>query len=112
MIILQGAALLILFLVELAAIAAFGYWGFNLDKGIILKYLLGIGTPLLVVIFWGAFVAPKASIPVSEPIRLLLQLTVFTLAAIALYSSGQQKLATTFASVALIDAILVYMMKI
>jgi hypothetical protein len=49
MIILQGAALLILFLVELAALAAFGYWGFHFDKGLILKFALGIGTPLLIV---------------------------------------------------------------
>jgi hypothetical protein len=111
MIILQGAVLLILFLVELAALAAFGYWGFHIDTGTILKFVLGIGTPLLVAIFWGTFVAPKASISVSEPVRLLLQLTVFTFAAIALYSSEQHKLAITFAIVALIDPILVYMIK-
>ncbi|GGD87241.1 YrdB family protein [Paenibacillus nasutitermitis] len=112
MIMIQSVLLLVLFLVELGSLAAFGYWGFHMDKGMLMKILLGIGTPLVVAIIWGTFIAPKASIPVSLPLRALLQLIVFTLAAAALYAAGQKQLAVGFLAVALLDWTLVHAMKL
>jgi len=112
MIMIQSALLLVLFLVELGSLAAFGYWGFHIDKGMLMKVLLGIGLPLAVAVFWGTFVAPKASIPVSLPLRAVLQLTVFTLAAAALYAAGQKPLAIGFLAAALLDWTLVHAMKL
>jgi hypothetical protein len=93
MLIIKWIILLVFFLVELAAIFAYGYWGFHIDRGWILRIVLGIGTPLLVAVIWGMFVAPKASHPVSNPVKALIQFAVFTVAAFALYSSGQKNIA-------------------
>lgn len=112
LVIFQSIVLLILFLIELAALASFAYWGFHLSRGWVVRAALGIGAPLVVAIFWGLFVAPKATFPVSIPVRHLLQIAVFSLASIALYASGQKILAVVFFVAAWIIVLLVYLMKI
>lgn len=97
MIIVQYALLLLIFALELAALAAYAYWGFHIDKGWAVKIILGIGAPLLAAIIWGAFLSPKASIPVPFALRFLLKAAVFGLAAAALYAAGRGKLAFAFA---------------
>ncbi|TQR14174.1 DUF2568 domain-containing protein [Psychrobacillus soli] len=93
---------------ELCALAAFSYWGFQMNRGLLINSLLGLGTPLLIAVFWGTFIAPKASIPVSIPLRIILQSIIFALAVAALYFSDKGKLATIFGVVVLIEMILMY----
>lgn len=112
MVIFQSIVLLILFLIELAALASFGYWGFHINRGWVVRFVLGIGAPLVIALFWGLFVAPKATYPVPIPVRHLLQIAVFSLASIALYASGQKTKAFVFFVIALIVVLLVYLMKI
>lgn len=111
-IVFQYAVVTIFFLLELAALGAFIYWGFNIDKGLLIKVVFGIGTPLLVAIFWGTFIAPKASIPVSVPLRIFLQIIVFGSAVAALYFSEKSMLAIIFLIVVLIEMILMYAMNL
>ncbi|MBB6731802.1 YrdB family protein [Cohnella zeiphila] len=111
MIIFQGLVMAVFFLMELAALAAFGLWGFHFPPGLALKIALGIGTPLLIAILWGTFIAPKASIPVSIPVRALLQAIVFGLAALALYVSGKHSLAGGFLALAAVEMTLSYGFK-
>ncbi|MGE8203931.1 YrdB family protein [Heyndrickxia sp. NPDC080065] len=112
MIIVQYTVMIIMFLIELASLVAFSYWGFHLDKGLFAKIVFGVGTPLLVAIFWGIFIAPKASIPVSVPLRILLQIIIFGLAAVSLHSSGRSVLAILFIIVTIINMFLMYLLKI
>lgn len=108
MIIAQYTVYGLFFLMELCALAAFSYWGFHLNYGWFLKLLFGIGTPLLVAIFWGAFIAPKANFPVIIPVRIILQLIVFALATASLYFSGNSKLAVIYGVVVMIGMTLMY----
>jgi hypothetical protein len=87
--IFQYTVMGLFFLMKLCGLAAFSYWGFHLNRSWLINILFGIVTPLLVAIFWGAFVAPKASYPVSIPLRIVLQLIVFAFAIAALYFSGK-----------------------
>ena len=64
------------FRVELGALAALGYWGFAEFDGAA-QWLFGLGAPLSAAAVWGTFVAPKASRPTVDPVRLLLELAVF-----------------------------------
>ncbi|MGW4486607.1 DUF2568 domain-containing protein [Amycolatopsis sp. NPDC004368] len=50
------------FLLELAAIAALGYWGFNAAEGTAGKLLLGLGAPTVGIGLWALFAAPTASL--------------------------------------------------
>jgi hypothetical protein len=112
MVIIESIISLVFFLVELAALFAYGYWGFHIDRGWILRIVLGIGTPMMVAVIWGMFVAPKARDSVSIPVKALIQFAVFTVAAFALYGSGQKNIAIFFEVVSLIEMGLVYMMKL
>ncbi|GIO15212.1 hypothetical protein J19TS2_47670 [Cohnella xylanilytica] len=107
-----GIVLGALFLVELAALASYSYWGFRFGSAKGLQFLLGIGAPALVAIFWGMFVAPKASISVSVPVRALLQAVVFAGAAGALYAAGRPAWAVAFLLVAAVVMSLVYLLKL
>jgi hypothetical protein len=109
---LQYAVLSIAFLLELSALVAFTYWGFQLDRGWMMKILFGIGTPILVAIIWGTFIAPKASLPVSDLLRIVLQFILFGLAATALYYSNKGMLAVIFMFIVIINLSLMYIMKI
>jgi hypothetical protein len=83
------------FTLELAALTALAYWGFSEHDGA-LQWLLGLGAPLLAAVVWGAFVAPKASRPTTDPVRLLLELAVFGPAVAALWAAESHTLAFGF----------------
>lgn len=102
----------LVFLSELAMLAAFGYWGFKMPGGIFLKWLFGIGAPLVIAVIWGLFIAPKARFPVALPIRVLLKVLVFTLGAWALQAAGQGQLALCFLGVSLLLVTLTDVFKI
>lgn len=82
------------FLLELAALASYGYWGWSAGNGWI-KYLLVITLPILAAIVWGTFAVPddpsrsgKAPVPVPGSVRLVLELLIFGLAGWALFDRG------------------------
>ena len=57
---LKGLLLAIRFGLELAALAALGYWGIETGDGAVTKIVLGLGAPLVAAVLWGLFVSPKA----------------------------------------------------
>lgn len=80
----------VFFLLELAAMIAFGYWGYQFEVAVVIKIILALAVPLVVIIVWGMYLAPKASRPIfSFPTRSALKLVVFVLASAALYAVGQ-----------------------
>lgn len=87
------------FVLELAVLAALAYWGFS-EFGGVVQWVLGLGAPLLVAAVWGAFVAPKASRPTVDPVRLALEVTVFGSGVAALLAAGSTALALVFAALA------------
>src|SRR6188768_799962 len=67
------ANLAVRFGLELAALAAMGYWGFRVGEGWVASVALGLGVPLIAALAWGIFVSPRATVPVSPPLHLALQ---------------------------------------
>lgn len=103
---LKSMNLAIRFLLEFAAVAAVTYWGFTVGDTVATKLILGIGAPLLVVVVWAVFVAPKAVVRLPRSIRHILGLVILILAAVALAGAGQVTLAILFAIVVLVNAAL------
>jgi Protein of unknown function (DUF2568) len=85
------------FLLELAALASLAYWGFT-DRGGAGQWLLGLGAPLVAATVWGTFVAPKASRPTADPVRLLPEVGVFGAGVAALFAADAATLAAVFAA--------------
>jgi hypothetical protein len=81
-------ALLVRFLLELAALAALVATGAALVSGP-LGWLLGIGLATVAAVAWGLFVAPRARITLPTPARLAVEVIVFVGATVGLFAAGQ-----------------------
>lgn len=98
--------LLVRFLLELCILAIFGYWGFQTGSNTFMKFLLGLGAPILFAVVWGTFLAPKSPMRLHEPWQFLLELIVFGLACWALYSTGKVDLTVAFGGIYILNKIL------
>ena len=99
------------FLLEVGMLIVFGYWGFYGDKSESAKWMLGFGLPLLAVVVWGLFLAPRASYRLNSNSGNLLSLILFLLAAIALFHTRHTLLAIIFASIAMVNRLLILIWK-
>jgi hypothetical protein len=102
---LKGANLALRFVLELSALAATAYWGWTTGDGAT-RWVLALGAPLAVIVVWARFLSPKASVALATPLRLLLELGVWTAAAAALYASGHERLGVAFFVVAVVSGAL------
>jgi hypothetical protein len=95
------------FLVELAAYASFGYWGAAIDGPMAVRASMAIVAPLIAIVVWSQFLAPKARRPLRDPAALLVELLIFATAAIALARSGLEVPASVFGVVAMGNTLLI-----
>jgi Protein of unknown function (DUF2568) len=89
------------FVLELGALAALGYWGFAEFDGAA-QWVFGLGAPLIAAGVWGTSVAPRASRPTVDPVRLLLEVAVFGSGVAALLAAGSTALALVFAALVMV----------
>lgn len=109
--ILKGANLALRFVLELCALAALGYWGYQAGQGLIAKIALAAAAPLVAAVVWGAFVAPKAAVPVVLPVWLALQALIFGLAAAGLLLTGHQTLTVVFLAAIALNGVLLFVWR-
>jgi hypothetical protein len=95
------------FVLELAALAALAYWGFE-EFGGVLQWVIGLGAPLVAAAVWGTFMSPKASRPTVDPVRLLIELAVFGAGVAALLAAGATTVAVIFAVLAALHLALTF----
>jgi hypothetical protein len=94
------------FLIELLALGAIAYWGFNASNHNFTRVGLGFGVPVLLAIVWGVFLAPKAARRLSQPALSAGKLAVFALSALALAAAGQPAWSIVFFTVATVNLVL------
>lgn len=99
------------FLLELAMLAGFAYWGVRTGQTTLMKVVLGAGIPLLVAIFWGVFMAPNSSTRVQGSAYLIAKIVLFLLASAALYMAGSHVLGILLAVIFAINEILQYVWR-
>ena len=56
--VLQGTNLVARFALELSALAALAYWGFQLTASTGVRVLAGLGAPLAAAVVWALFASP------------------------------------------------------
>jgi uncharacterized protein DUF2568 len=108
---LKSANLALAFLLEIAMLAAFALWGFQASTQTVVRFILGICTPLLAVVVWGIFLAPRSTRRLTGIALHLAELVIFGLAALALAAAGHRDLAILFAVVAVVNQALLVMWK-
>ena len=96
---------------ELAMLVIFGFWGFKTGRPPLMRWVLGIGSPLLAAVIWGLWMAPRANRRLQGAAFLMLELVLFGLAGWALYSTGQKNLTLWFGLVYLVNRILMAVWK-
>jgi len=102
------------FLLEIIALISMGAWGWNKTDGLS-KYLLAIGIPILTAIVWGVFAVPndpsrsgQTIVVTSGIVRLVIELSIFSLATLAVFNTGHQKMSLAFAIIVIIHYLISY----
>lgn len=102
------------FMLELAALYAFGRWGWQTNEGF-LRYVLMISLPLLAATLWGVFRVPgdasangNAVVAVPGCVRLFFEIAFFSFAMYCLFATGLQNAGWVFGIVTLLHYILSY----
>jgi hypothetical protein len=95
-------------LLEVGALAAFCYSGFTIEGNLLLKLMLGIGLPVLAIVVWALWGAPRSKRRLKGFPFLLLQIIFFGSAAVMLYIAGQYILGLVFAVLFILNTILAY----
>ena len=108
---LRSVNLIIRFLLEICALISLGYWGFQVGNRFYTKFVFGIGSPLLLALLWGTFIAPKASLKMAEPYRFIMELIIFGVTSSALYVVDKTILAIILGMIFLINRILLIIWK-
>ncbi len=103
--------LAVAFLLELAMLAAFAYWGFHTGGTVLEKILRGIGVPLLVAVVWGMFMAPNSRRRLQGAAYLAVKVILFGLAVLALIVSGQLLIGLLFGAVFVLNTVLLYTLE-
>jgi uncharacterized protein DUF2568 len=93
------------FLLELAALAAFGLWGVAVADGLA-AVVLSVALPLAVAALWARFAAPRARRRLPLRLRAPFELGVFALAALALWGAGAAAWGAAFAVIAAVNGLL------
>ncbi len=84
---LRGLSLALKFLIELAAFAAFAYWGASIGSGAV-SVVLAIAVPAVAIVLWARLAAPRSKRRLARTARIAFELTVFGLAIVALFVAG------------------------
>ncbi len=106
---MKHANLALAFLLELAGLAAFGYWGFVVPDGLVLKLVAGLGVPIAAAVLWGLFAAHKASVALPAQAKLAVQLAWFAVAATALAFAGHVLLGVVLFLLYVLNRVLAYL---
>lgn len=97
---------LLRFVLELFAIVTLGIFGFTAFPLPWPGVLIGIGAPLFAILLWALFRSPKAVFAVDPFVKALVEIAVFSSAAIAWWVMGQPIVAIVFAVVAAVSGVI------
>jgi len=102
------------FLLELAALIAFGIWGWRQYDGW-LRFVLALEIPVMLAAVWGIFAVPNdpsrsgaAPIPIPGVARLFLELAFFAFATWCLKETGFTKASIIYGIIVIVHYILSY----
>jgi hypothetical protein len=108
---LRSANLAVRLLCELGLLVALAVWGFHTGSSLAADLALGLGTPLLVAVIWGLWVAPASRRRLPDPARLVVEVLLFAAGVAALAAAGYILVAVVFAVVVATNTILVRVLE-
>ena len=94
-------------MVEIAVFALLVAAGWQADASTLVRILLAVGLPLVAVVLWGLFAAPRARIK-STPLQVITKLVVLGAGVVAGFLVLSQVLAVIVAAVVVVNTVLMY----
>ncbi|MBT2498219.1 YrdB family protein [Agromyces sp. ISL-38] len=94
------------FFLELFAFVSLGIWGFMAFPLPWPGLLVGLGAPALAILVWALFVSPKSVFHIDVFGKALVEIAVFSSAAIGWWMLGQPVVGVVFAVIAAVSGIL------
>ena len=107
---MQLIHLTVRFLLELAAIGAVSFWGYQAVDSLPARIVVAIGAAAVFVIFWALVVAPNATNAIPADARILIGSVVLLFAGGALALAGQASLGLAFAAAVILNTILLFVL--
>lgn len=95
---MKAAALGLKFFCELFAFAALGYWGATTGP-VFANVVLAVTAPLAAIFVWAQWCAPKAPKRLRNPALTVVEMSVFLIAAVAMFAALAPWLGVLFALV-------------
>ncbi len=105
---MRSMALALRLVLEVCALVALGFWGWQTGQTLPMKLGLGIGVPLVAAVVWGLLVSPKASIAAPRAVRLIIELVIFALAVLGLLAVDRSHIAWALGIAYLIHRVLLF----
>jgi Protein of unknown function (DUF2568) len=96
----RAAFLAFRFALELVTVAVLAWTGASAGGGPAVRIVLAIGLPVVLMVIWGAVMAPNARRRLRDPIRLVAELVIFLGSAAGLAVTGHVLPAVVYAVVA------------
>jgi len=96
------------FLIEIAMLFAFGYYGMNRPWNLLPKLLLTITLLAVVILLWAIFAAPKSERRLQRPYLTIFSLSMFLISAFLLFQSGQSNAGILLATLAIVTQTIGY----
>ena len=97
----QSVLLTLRFLTELALIVVLALVGVFPSLPLASRIVIGVAAPVLAMVIWGLWMAPRARRRLADPLRLAAELVLFAVAAAALALTGPVLAAGVFAVIAM-----------
>lgn len=88
-----------------------GYWGYQNGKGTGWKYGLAIGLPVLAMVLWGYFAAPRSEHRLIFPYLTIFNVLLFSLTAFVWYKSDHPVSAIIFLNIVLLSEFAAVLLK-
>lgn len=105
---IKSVNMVLALVLELGVLVALGYWGFADESGMLVRIVLGIGLPVLAILVWGRWGAPRSRRQLHGLQFLLLRIVFFGSAVVALLFADQYTAGITFALLTTLFLVLVY----
>ena len=99
------------FFIEIAMLVALGIGGYHLGNDKWVQIMLAIALPLIAVVIWGIWAAPKSMRRLSRPSLTIFKLTLFSVTGILLFITGFQLAAIVFAVCSFTNELLAVWLK-
>jgi hypothetical protein len=96
------------FLLEIAMLIAYGYYGMSGSQTFLYRLLFTIFLVALVIVLWGTFAAPKSARRLKMPYLAIFRTTVFLISAFLLFQAGQKNMAIILAGLSVVTQAIGY----